>query len=120
MVVHPQSRKLARDSSGLIYEDFLSKLAMAEGRLGGDFFTPYSIVRLIVGIIELFHGRVFDPACGSGGMFVQCAMFVERHRGSASAERSVHDQEPRESTVPIAKMNLAPHGLSGANRLGNG
>ena len=59
---------------------------MAEGRLGGEFFTPYSIVRLIVEIIEPFHGKVYDPACGSGGMFVQCAKFVGRHAGSATRE----------------------------------
>ena len=80
----PLPRKLSGDAFGLIYEDFLSNFAMAEGRLGGEFFTPYSIVRLIVEIIEPFHGQVFDPACGSGGMFVQCAKFVERHNGSAT------------------------------------
>ena len=115
----PLPRNLSGDAFGLIYEDFLSNFAMAEGRLGGEFFTPYSIVRLIVEIIEPFHGRVFDPACGSGGMFVQCAKFVERHRGSASDELSVYGQEQKESTVPIAKMNLALHGLSGDIRLGN-
>jgi type I restriction enzyme M protein len=118
-LVAPLPRNLAGDAFGLIYEDFLSNFAMAEGRLGGEFFTPYSIVRLIVEIIEPFHGRVFDPACGSGGMFVQCAKFVERHRGSASVELSVYGQEQKESTVPIAKMNLALHGLSGDIRLGN-
>src|SRR5262249_23804785 len=115
----PLPRNLAGDAFGLIYEDFLSNFAMAEGRLGGEFFTPYSIVRLIVEIIEPFHGRVFDPACGSGGMFVQSAKFVERHQGSAPAELSVDGQEQKESTVPIAKMNLALHGLSGCLRLGN-
>ena len=115
----PLPRNLAGDAFGLIYEDFLSNFAMEEGRLGGEFFTPYSIVRLIVEIIEPFHGRVFDPACGSGGMFVQCAKFVERHRGSATEELSVYGQEQKESTVPIAKMNLALHGLSGDIRLGN-
>jgi type I restriction enzyme M protein len=77
----PLPRNLGGDAFGLIYEDFLSNFAKAEGRLGGEFFTPYSIVRTIVEIIEPFHGRVFDPACGSGGMFVQCAKFVERHQG---------------------------------------
>jgi len=115
----PLPRKLGGDAFGLIYEDFLSNFAMAEGRLGGEFFTPYSIVRLIVEIIEPFHGRVFDPACGSGGMFVQSAKFIERHRGSATRELSVFGQEQKEGTVPIAKMNLALHGLSGDIRLGN-
>ncbi len=115
----PLPRQLAGDAFGLIYEDFLSNFAMAEGRLGGEFFTPHSIVRLIVEIIEPFHGRVFDPACGSGGMFVQCAKFVERHKGSASKELAVYGQEQKEVTVPLAKMNLALHGLSGDIRLGN-
>jgi type I restriction enzyme M protein len=92
---------------------------MAEGRLGGEFFTPYSIVRLIVEIIEPFHGKVYDPACGSAGMFVQCAKFVERHNQSATRELSVYGQEQKEVTVPLAKMNLALHGLSGDIKLGN-
>ena len=115
----PLPRTLSGDAFGLIYEDFLSNFAMAEGRLGGEFFTPHSIVRLIVEIIEPFHGKVYDPACGSGGMFVQCAKFVERHAGSATRELSVYGQEQKEVTVPLAKMNLALHGLSGDIRLGN-
>jgi type I restriction enzyme M protein len=115
----PLPRKLSGDAFGLIYEDFLSNFALAEGRLGGEFFTPHSIVRLIVEIIEPYHGRVFDPACGSGGMFVQCAKFVERHQHSATDELAVYGQEQKEVTVPLAKMNLALHGLSGDIRLGN-
>jgi type I restriction enzyme M protein len=115
----PLPRNLSGDAFGLIYEDFLSNFAMAEGRLGGEFFTPYSIVRLIVEIIEPFHGKVLDPACGSGGMFVQCAKFVERHNASANRELSIYGQEQKEGTVPLAKMNLALHGLSGDIRLGN-
>lgn len=115
----PLPRTLSGDAFGLIYEDFLSNFAMAEGRLGGEFFTPYSIVRLIVEVIQPFHGKVYDPACGSGGMFVQCAKFVERHAGSANRELSVYGQEQKEVTVPLAKMNLALHGLSGDIRLGN-
>ncbi len=115
----PLPSTLSGDAFGLIYEDFLSNFAMAEGRLGGEFFTPHSIVRLIVEIIEPYHGRVFDPACGSGGMFVQCAKFVEEHRGSANRELSVYGQEQKEVTVPLARMNLALHGLSGDIRLGN-
>ncbi len=109
----PLPRTLSGDAFGLIYEDFLSNFAMAEGRLGGEFFTPYSIVRLIVEVIEPFHGRVFDPACGSGGMFVQCAKFVERHNSSPTRDLAVYGQEQKEVTVPLAKMNLALHGLSG-------
>ena len=115
----PLPETLSGDAFGLIYEYFLSNFALAEGRLGGEFFTPQSIVRLIVEVIEPFHGRVFDPACGSGGMFVQCAKFVARHRGSANRDLSVFGQEQKEVTVPIAKMNLALHGLSGDIRLAN-
>jgi type I restriction enzyme M protein len=115
----PLPRQLSGDAFGLIYEDFLSNFAASEGRLGGEFFTPYSIVRLIVEIIEPFHGRVLDPACGSGGMFVQSAKFVERHHKSAARELSVFGVEQKEGTVPLAKMNLALHGLSGDIRLGN-
>ncbi|MFE9693684.1 N-6 DNA methylase [Micromonospora sp. NPDC005806] len=115
----PLPRTLSGDAFGLIYEDFLSNFAMAEGRLGGEFFTPYSIVRLIVEVIEPFHGKVYDPACGSGGMFVQCAKFVERHQESATRELSIYGQEQKEATVPLAKMNLALHGLSGDIRLAN-
>jgi len=90
---------------------------MAAGRLGGEFFIPQSIVRLIVEVIEPFHGKVFDPACGSGGMFVQCAKFVGRHSGSPTRDLSVYGQEQKEVTVPIGKMNLALNGLL-AERLG--
>ena len=103
----------------MIYEDFLSNFAASEGRLGGEFFTPYSIVRLIVEIIEPFHGRVYDPACGSGGMFVQCAKFVQRHSSSPVRELAVYGNEHKEVTLPLAKMNLALHGLSGDIRLAN-
>lgn len=115
----PLPRQLSGDAFGLIYEDFLSNFASQEGRLGGEFFTPYSIVRLIVDVIEPFHGRVLDPACGSGGMFVQCAKFVERHHGSATKALSIFGTEKTEETVPLAKMNLAMHGLSGDIRLAN-
>ncbi len=70
---------LEGDVFGKIYEYFLGKFALSEGQKGGEFFTPTSIVKLIVEIIEPFHGRIFDPACGSGGMFVQSARFVEQH-----------------------------------------
>jgi type I restriction enzyme M protein len=115
----PLPRTLSGDAFGLIYEDFLSNFAAAEGKGGGEFFTPYSIVRLIVEILEPFNGRVFDPSCGSGGMFVQCGKFVERRQGSATADLSVYGQEQKEVTVPLAKMNLALHGLSGQIALGN-
>ena len=115
----PLPRQLSGDAFGLIYEDFLSNFAASEGRLGGEFFTPYSIVRLIVEVIEPFHGRIYDPACGSGGMFVQCAKFVKRHSSSPTRELAVYGIEHKEGTLPLAKMNLALHGLSGDIRLAN-
>ena len=107
------------DGFGLIYEYFLGKFALAEGRGGGEFFTPTSIVRLIVEILEPFHGKIYDPACGSGGMFVQSAHFVERHRDDPSRELSIYGQERVADTVRLAKMNLAVHGLGGDVRQGN-
>ena len=101
------------DTFGKIYEYFLGKFAMTEGQKGGEFYTPISIVKLIVEIIEPFHGRILDPACGSGGMFVQSAGFVERHRKRAANEITVFGQERVAETVRLCKMNLAVHGLSG-------
>ncbi|MGJ3507534.1 type I restriction-modification system subunit M [Enemella sp. A6] len=115
----PLPTQLSGDAFGFIYEDFLSNFAAQEGRGGGEYFTPYSIVRLIVEILQPFQGRVFDPACGSGGMFVQCAKFVERHNESASRQLSILGVEKTDDTVPLAKMNLALHGLSGDIRQAN-
>lgn len=107
------------DVFGKIYEYFLGKFAMAEGQRGGEFFTPTSLVKLIVEVIEPYHGRIYDPACGSGGMFVQSGKFVERHKKNPSAEISVYGQEKVAETVRLCKMNLAVHGLSGDIRQGN-
>ncbi len=107
------------DAFGKIYEYFLGKFAMAEGQKGGEFFTPTSLVRLIVEIIEPFHGRIFDPALGSGGMFVQSARFVRNHHMNPNAEITVFGQERVGETVRLCKMNLAVHGLSGVIRQGN-
>ena len=107
------------DAFGKIYEYFLGNFAMSEGQKGGEFFTPTAIVQLIVGIIEPFHGRIFDPACGSGGMFVQSARFVAEHKKNPSAELSVYGQEKVAETVRLGKMNLAVHGLAGDIRQGN-
>ncbi|MGP5054048.1 type I restriction-modification system subunit M [Brachybacterium paraconglomeratum] len=115
----PLPTQLSGDAFGFIYEDFLSNFAAQEGKGGGEYFTPYSIVRLIVEILEPFQGRVFDPACGSGGMFVQCAKFVARHNESASRQLSILGVEKTDDTVPLAKMNLALHGLSGDIRQAN-
>jgi type I restriction enzyme M protein len=113
------TKELEGDAFGLIYEYFLAKFALAEGQGAGEFFTPMSIVRLIVEVLEPYHGRIFDPACGSGGMFVQSARFVERHRQAPSEELSVFGQEKTGETVRLARMNLAIHGLSGEIREGN-
>ena len=107
------------DVFGKIYEYFLGKFAMAEGSKGGEFFTPTSLVRLIVEVIEPFHGRIFDPADGSGGMFVQSARFVENHKKNPNAEIMVYGQDRVAETVRLCKMNLAVHGLSGDIREGN-
>ncbi len=101
------------DGFGKVYEYFLGKFAMAEGQKGGEFFTPTSIVRLIVEIIEPFSGKILDPACGSGGMFVQSARFVEEHRAGPIDRLSIYGQERVDETVKLCKMNLAVHGLGG-------
>jgi type I restriction enzyme M protein len=115
----PLPRTLSGDAFGLIYEYFLANFASAEGRLGGEFFTPQSIVRLIVEVIEPFKGKVYDPACGSGGMFVHCAKFVANHSGSPARDLTVFGQEQKEATIPLGHMNLALHGLSGDIRRAN-
>lgn len=112
------------DAFGLIYEYFLGKFAIADGSGGGEFFTPTSIVKLIVEILEPYQGKIYDPACGSGGMFVQSLEFIKRHlengkKAKASREISIYGQEKTDQTVRIAKMNLAIHGLSGDIRQGN-
>lgn len=107
------------DAFGKIYEYFLGKFAMSEGQKGGEFFTPTSIVKLIVSIIEPYHGLIFDPACGSGGMFVQSARFVEEHKRNPGSELSVYGQEKVSETVRLGKMNLSVHGLGGDIRQGN-
>jgi type I restriction enzyme M protein len=115
----PLPLQLGGDAFGLIYEDFLNNFAAQEGKGGGEYFTPESIVRLIVEILEPYEGRVLDPACGSGGMFVQSAKFVERHNGSAARKLTIFGVEQKDDTVPLAKMNLALHGLSGDIRQAN-
>ena len=107
------------DVFGKIYEYFLGKFALAEGHGGGEFFTPISIVKLIVEIIEPTLGRIYDPACGSGGMFVQSAEFLKIHRNPKSSILSVYGQEKTAATVRLGKMNLAVHGLNGDIRQGN-
>lgn len=107
------------DTFGAIYEYFLGKFASSEGQKGGEFFTPNSLVRLIVEVLEPYNGLLLDPACGSGGMFVQSAKFVNRHRGNSDSDISIYGQENVMDTVKLCKMNLAVHGIQGDIRLFN-
>ncbi len=111
--------KVEGDAFGKIYEYFLGKFAMSEGQKGGEFFTPTSLVKLIVEIIEPYHGRIYDPACGSGGMFVQSAGFIQRHQRNPGREISIYGLEKVAETVRLCKLNLAVHGLAGDIRQGN-
>ena len=99
-----------KDVLGRVYEYFLSKFASAEGKLGGEFYTPSCIVRTLVEMIEPFQGQIFDPACGSGGMFCQSARFVKEHQGNIR-DISIFGQESNPTTWKLAKMNLAIRGL---------
>ena len=111
------------DLFGQIYEYFLAEFARSEGQKGGEFFTPRSVVRLMVEMIEPQGGKVFDPACGSGGMFVQSVHFIEEHRKELSKDTDsgvfVYGQEKTLETVNLAKMNLAVNGLRGEIKKAN-
>lgn len=98
------------DILGRVYEYFLGKFATSEGKAGGEYYTPRSIVRTMVEMLEPFNGRVFDPACGSGGMFVQAEEFVRAHQGNRN-DISVYGQEKNPTTWRLAKMNLALRGI---------
>ena len=109
----------ATDVLGQVYEYFLEQFAIAEGRKGGEFYTPRSVVRLLVEMIEPYEGRVFDPCCGSAGMFVQSVKFIEAHangNGNGNGKHalrnlSIHGQESNQTTLRLAKMNLAIRGI---------
>lgn len=101
------------DAFGRIYEYFLGAFAMTEGQGGGEFYTPSSIVKLLAEIIEPFHGRILDPACGSGGMFVQSARFVTEHQKNPAAELAICGVEKTDETGRLCRLNLAVHGLEG-------
>jgi len=111
----PESR--AKDVLGRVYEYFLSQFASAEGKKGGEFFTPTSVVRLLVEMLEPYKGRIYDPCCGSGGMFVQSVKFIEAHatgNGNGSRKRSqvsIYGQESNYTTWRLCKMNLAIRGI---------
>lgn len=102
----------AQDIVGRVYEYFLYKFALAEGRGKGEFYSPKSIVNLIAEMIEPYKGIIYDPACGSGGMFVQSIKFIENHHGNKK-EISIYGQEYTNTTYKLAKMNLAIRGISG-------
>lgn len=103
------------DVLGRVYEYFLNKFAFQEGKKGGEFYTPRSIVRLLVEMIEPYKGRIYDPCCGSGGMFVQSDKFVQEHQGKIN-DLSVYGEESNPTTWKLAKMNLAIRGID--NNLG--
>lgn len=109
---------VARDVLGRTYEYFIREFARKEGHRGGEFYTPRSVTKLLVEMLEPFEGRVLDPACGSGGLFVQSAEFVEAHGGRAR-QISILGQENNQATWRICRMNLAIHGLSGDVKLGD-
>src|SRR5438128_4862151 len=101
------------DVFGRIYEYFLAKFSIQKAHDNGEFFTPSSLVQMIVNVIEPDHGTVFDPACGSGGMFVQSSHFIEHEGGDTAKKVVFYGQEKNRDTIHIAKMNLAVHGLEG-------
>ncbi|MEM1109086.1 MAG: class I SAM-dependent DNA methyltransferase [Planctomycetota bacterium] len=102
------SAQTARDTLGRVYEYFLGKFAAAEGKLGGEFYTPRCVVRLLVEMLEPYEGRIYDPACGSGGMFTQAERFVDAHGGNTK-NISIFGQESNPTTWRLAHMNLAIH-----------
>lgn len=104
----PESRK--KDILGRTYEYFLGRFASAEGKGGGEFYTPACVVKLLVAMIEPYHGRVYDPCCGSGGMFVQSERFVQEH-GGRIGDIAIYGQESNPTTWRLAKMNLAIRGI---------
>ncbi|MDA3811101.1 MAG: class I SAM-dependent DNA methyltransferase [Spirochaetaceae bacterium] len=105
-------RDKEEDIVGRVYEYFLGKFAVAEGKGKGEFYTPKSVVNLIAEMIEPFKGKIYDPCCGSGGMFVQSMRFVESHQGSKK-DLSIYGQEYTNTTYKLAKMNLAIRGIAG-------
>jgi type I restriction enzyme M protein len=100
----------SKDILGRVYEYFLSQFASAEGKKGGQFYTPASVVRLLVEMLAPYHGRVYDPCCGSGGMFVQSEKFIQAH-GGRIGDISIYGQESNYTTWRLAKMNLAIRGI---------
>ncbi len=108
----------SKDILGRVYEYFLGQFANAEGKKGGQFYTPRSIVKILVEMIEPYHGRVYDPCCGSGGMFVQSEKFVEAHEGKLD-DIAVYGQESNQTTWRLCKINLAIRGIDSNIQWGN-
>jgi type I restriction enzyme M protein len=108
-----QIKRATGDVFGRIYEYFLAKFSIQKAHDNGEFFTPSSLVQTIVNVIEPDHGTIFDPACGSGGMFVQSSHFIEQEGGDTTKKVVFYGQEKNRDTIHIAKMNLAVHGLEG-------
>ena len=123
MVGNAEAR--SQDVLGRIYEYFLAQFANAEGKKGGEFYTPRSVVRLLVEMLQPWHGRVYDPCCGSAGMFVQSIEFINAHAngngngGRAKGDISIYGQESNYTTWRLAKMNLAIRGIDGQIRHGD-
>nr|WP_312524065.1 class I SAM-dependent DNA methyltransferase [Moraxella sp. CTOTU47724] len=105
------AKSRSADVLGHVFEYFLGEFALAEGKQGGQFYTPKSIVSLLVNMLEPYKGRVFDPCCGSGGMFVQSEKFLESHQGLVD-DISIYGQESNQTTWRLAKMNLAIRGIN--------
>ena len=108
----------SKDVLGRVYEYFLSQFAGAEGKRGGEFYTPRSVVQVLVQMLEPYQGRVYDPCCGSGGMFVQSEKFVLEH-GGRIGDIAIYGQESNYTTWRLAKMNLAVHGIDSDIRWNN-
>jgi len=109
---------ISKDILGRVYEYFIGRFAQQEGKGGGEFYTPRCIVKLLVEMLEPYRGRIFDPACGSGGMFVQNMKFLQAH-GGKRGDISIFGQESIDTTWKICKMNLSIRGIAGNIQLGN-
>jgi type I restriction enzyme M protein len=110
----PLASNRQADLLGQVYEYFLGQFALAEGKKGGQFYTPEAVVRVLVEMLEPYKGRVFDPCCGSGGMFVQSEKFISHHQGRLD-DISIYGQESNETTYKLCRMNLAIRGIDGSN-----
>ena len=117
IAMHEEGAK-AKDILGRVYEYFLGSFAGSEGKRGGEFYTPRSVVRVLVEMLEPYKGRVYDPCCGSGGMFVQSEKFVEEH-GGRIGDIAIYGQESNYTTWRLAKMNLAVRGIDADIRWNN-